>query len=57
MPDMHKSLGLIAAPTKVYSVDVMQKGDSEDNILKPLLDKLEKVGAADLVQLRERALA
>lgn len=54
---MHMSLGLIAAPTKVYSVDVMPKGDCEDHVLKLLLDKLEKVGTADLVQLSERALA
>lgn len=52
---MQKSLGLIAAPTKVYSVDIMPKGDSEDHVLKPLQDKLEKVGAADLVQLSEQA--
>lgn len=44
------SLSLIAAPTKVYRVDVLRKGDSEDHVLKPLLDKLEKVGTADLVQ-------
>lgn len=49
LPNMHKSLGLMQHPHKYTVLMPCQRGGYEDRVLKPLLDKLYKVGTADLV--------